>query len=302
MANITSSEVANSVATLVAAEALGYLKANTIAARLVNRDYDNEVATHGKVVSIQKRGALTVNDKAANTGVTLQNPSTTKVDVTLNKHKEVSFLLEDIARILARPELLQGYMNDGMAKLAEQLDSDIFALQSGFSQTIDGTSSFNDATFISARTKLNKAKVPTAGRFAILSPDAEALVLAFAEIKNRDYTGDAAEQAVKDGFVGRYRGFQVYMSQLVAFAAGTPNVDKNLFGHRDAIVLVTRPLPSAPGGMGVTQRTMAEDGVGIRITMSYSPNHLGYQVTLDMLYGVAELRDDHGVVVSTNQP
>ena len=48
-------------------------------------------------------GALTVNDKAANTAVTLQTPDDSAVSVTLNKHKEVSFLIEDIARAFARP-------------------------------------------------------------------------------------------------------------------------------------------------------------------------------------------------------
>jgi hypothetical protein len=302
--NITSTETANAIATLVAARALGYLKATTVAARLVNRDYENEVATHGKTVDIPIRGALTVNDKAENTAVTLQNPSTTKVSVTLDKHKEVSFLLEDVGRILARPALLQGYMDDGMAKLAEQLDADILALASSFTgaQLVDATSTFDDSTFIAVRTKMNKAKVPTSGRWAILSPDAEAAFLQFSEVKSRDYTGDQAEQAVRQGFAGQYRGFNVVMSQQVPVLAGTPNKDRNLFLHRDAITLVTRPLPVAPDGLGVTQRVMSEDGVGIRITMSYSPDHLGYQVTLDMLYGVAKLRGDHAVQVQTAQP
>ena len=67
MANITTSEVGDSLATIIAAEALGRLRSNTILSRLVARDWDNEVATHGQTVKIPFRGSLSVNDKSANT-------------------------------------------------------------------------------------------------------------------------------------------------------------------------------------------------------------------------------------------
>jgi len=51
--------------------------------------------------------------------------------------------------------------------------------------------------------------------------------------------------------------------------------------------------------MGVVQRVADEDSMGLRVTLSYNPDHLGVQATIDVLYGVAELRDNHGVVVST---
>src|SRR5581483_12206591 len=98
MANITTAEVNDSIATIIAAEALGRLRSNTVLSRLVARDWDNEVAVHGETVQIPFRGSLTVNDKSANTNYTLQTPADTKVSVTLNKHKEVSFLIEDMAR------------------------------------------------------------------------------------------------------------------------------------------------------------------------------------------------------------
>lgn len=88
MANITQAEV-TTLATMVAAQALGKLKSNTVLAGIINRNYDNEVASAGKIVSIPFRGALSVNDKAANTAYTLQNPSDSSVNVTLSKHKEV---------------------------------------------------------------------------------------------------------------------------------------------------------------------------------------------------------------------
>jgi hypothetical protein len=57
-----------------------------------------------------------------------------------------SFIIEDVARLQARPDYLTGYIEDGIAKLAEKIDGDIAALYSGLSQTIDATAGLSEAT------------------------------------------------------------------------------------------------------------------------------------------------------------
>lgn len=298
MANITQAKVANGIPTIVAAEALGYLKANTVLAQLVNRDYSSEVATYGNIVDIPFTGALSVNDKAADTAVTLQTPADSKVSVTLNKHKEVSFLIEDIATALARPDYLSAYVADAMAVVAEQIDTDIAALYSGFSQTIDATTGLGEDDFRNARRLLTSAKAPLRNRVAVLHEDAEYELLGIEKFVNQDYKLQGAPEALIGSYVGKFLGFDVFTDQNIPVATA---VAKNLFFHKDAIVLATRPLPAAPAGSGVQQAVMGEDGIGLRATMSYSADNLGVQMTIDVLYGVAELRDNHGVVVSTTE-
>lgn len=297
MANITTTQLNDSIPVIVAAEALGYLKANTVLARLVARDWDNEVARYGQVIDIPFTGALSVNDKAANTVVTLQAPADTKVTATLNKHKEVSFLIEDIAKFFARPDVQSQYVEDAMAVVAEQIDADIAALYSGLSQSIDATVGLGETNFREARRLLNSAKAPLGNRSAVLHEDAEYEFLGIERAVNRDYA-ESLGQAAAVAFVGRFMGFDVFLDQKIVATGGQA---KNLFFHRNALALVTRPLATAPEGMGVVQRVMNEDGVGLRVTMSYNPDHLGVQITIDVLYGVAELRDSHGVVVSTTE-
>lgn len=299
MANITTTEVGDSLATIIAAEALGRLRSNTIISRLVARDWDNEVATYGQVVKIPVRGALSVNDKAANTVYTLQTPDDSAISVTLNKHKEVSFVIEDLAAALARPDFLMGYIDDGIVALAEQIDGDLAALYSGFSQSVDASSTagpLDSTDFIEARRLLSVAKASFAGRVAVLHPTAAAELLTDTKFTNRDYRGPAEESALVNGFLGNYAGFTVYEDQNVK----TATTNKNLFFQKNAMVLVTRPLPAPQGGTGVITKTMDEDGVGIRVMISYQHTLGGHMVTLDCLYGVAELRDNHGVVVLTD--
>ena len=299
MANITTSEVGDSLATIVAAEALGRLRSNSILSRLVARDWDNEVATYGQTVKIPFRGSLSVNDKTANTVYTLQTPDDSAVSVTLNKHKEVSFLIEDIAKALARPDFLMGYIDDAVIGLAEQIDGDIAALYSGLSQSIDASGvagPLDSSNFIEARRLLAVAKAPTTDRVAVLHPTAAAELLADAKFTNRDYRGPEEESALKTGFLGQYAGFTCYEDQNVKVAT----TQKNLFMHKNAFVLVTRPLPSPQSGTGVIVKTMDEGGVGLRVMISYQHTLGGHMVTVDTLYGVAELRDNHGVVVLTD--
>lgn len=300
MANITTTQLNDSIATLIAAEVLGYLQANTVLARLVARDTDFVPAEKGQTIQIPVAGSLAANDKAQGAAVTLQQPADSNVQVTLNKHKEVSFLLEDYAAALARPAWFEIYMQQGVDTIVEQIEGDIAALYSGLSQSIDATGASGPlalADFTEARRLLNAAKAPLTNRFAVLHEDAEKEFFGIEEAINDSYR-DSLGGAMAESYTGRFAGFRTFMSQKIAIAAGEC---KNLFLHKNALILAMRALPLAPQGAGVIQKVMQEDGVMIRVTVSYNPDYLGVQVTVDVLYGVAELRDSHGVVVRTTE-
>lgn len=282
------------IPTIVAAEALGYLKNNTVLARLVARDWDNEVAQKGQTIKIGYPGSLSANDKSAETAITLQNPAASEYTVTLNKHKEVSFVMDDLGRFLASPDWFSIYMETAMAVLAEQVDADIAALYSGFSQTIDASAGLSEANFRLAQKYLNTAKAPQRQRYAVLHEDAAYEATGIERIINRDYAETLGSLAAET-MVGKFAGFEIFMDQSIK----TSTTQKNMFFHRNAMVLATRPLAVAPAGMGVMQTMMNEDGIGLRVTLSYDHDYLGAKCTVDVLYGVAELRDNHGVVVST---
>lgn len=298
MANITQTALDDSIPTIVAAEALGYLKGNTVMARLVSRNWDSDIATYGSAVKIPFLGSLSVNDKSADTVVTLQAPTDTGVTVTLDKHKEVSFIIEDIGKALARPDVMSGYIRDALAVVAEQVDVDLTALYSGYSQSIDATAGLSELTFRESRRLLNTAKAPLGDRHAVLHEDAEYALLGIEKFVNADYKLQGASEAQLNAFSGRFMGFNTYMDQKITIASVQA---KNMFFHRDSLVLASRPLPSAPAGSGALQRVMSEDGFGLRVTISYNASHLGVQVTVDVLYGVKELRDPFGIAVSTSE-
>jgi hypothetical protein len=149
--------------------------------------------------------------------------------------------------------------------------------------------------FRNARRLLNSAKAPQSQRYAVLHEDADFELLGIEKVVNRDYAETLGSMAA-DNMVGRFMGFEIFMDQKIAVNS---TQCKNLFFHRNAIVMASRPLPPAPANAGVQQTVMSEDGIGIRVTIGYDKDLLGTQFTIDCLYGVAEMRDNHGITVST---
>ena len=287
---------ANVIPIIIAAHTLGALKSNMALLGLVNKNYRNEVAAKGDTVDIGVRGTLSVNDKADNTDVTMQAPTTTKLSVQLDKYKEVTYGIEDIARMQASNDAILEYANDAAIILLEQMESDIAALYSGFSQTIDDTTGLGEDDFREARRQFNSAKVPTRGRWAVLHEDAEYEALAIEKLINKDYK-ESLGNIMGANYIGDFAGFSIFMDQNIKVAS---SVCKNLFGHRDAIALISRPM-RVTKSPNVVQVVMQEDGISLRVTQWYDPNGKAEVMSIDTLYGVAELRDNHAIVVSTTE-
>ncbi len=100
-----------------------------------------------------------------------------------------------------------------------------------------------------------------------------------------------------DGVVGKIKDFYVFRSQFVAKTGSGPATTQNLAFSKDAIGLVTRRLPQPIAGTGAIAEYAELGNFGVRVTMSYAPNTLAQQFTVDVLYGCAVLRNNFGVQV-----
>jgi hypothetical protein len=298
MANITRTSAGSFIPQIWANTALEILRNRVVLAKLVTRDSDIAAFQVGDTLNIPYPGAFTANDKSANTAVTLQTPTATTTSVVLNKHKEASFLIEDAARATANQDIIQRYMEAAIVPIAEQIETDLLALYSGFSNSV-GTSGtdITAATIRAARKKLNDTKAPIDNRALVVSTKDEISILGDSTLQS--FFAFAQAQTVKDGSIGHLYGFDVYVSQLVPVVTGSPNSTKNLAFNPGAIILAMRGLPDAPAGTGA-QTSVVQDpvsGLSLRVTMAYNASNLGVQVTVDVLYGVAKLRDEKAVVV-----
>lgn len=295
MANVTVTSATQFIPEIWANMALTALRNRIVLANLVTRDSDIAAFTEGDILHIPVPGTFVANNKVANTNVTLQVPTDSNIDVTLNKHKEVSFLVEDPVRAQQNQDVMGRYVRNAIIPLAEAIESDLFALYSGLSQSVGtAATALTPATIRAARKKLNDANVDTANRSLIVKDDTDLL----GDTTLATYFSNTNPGAIREGSLGRLYGFDVFQSNMVPVVAGPPISVKNLALTPDAFILALRGLPQneAPG---VDQRNYQDPDSNLvfRMTTSYNPSALGVQVTFDTLYGVAELRDVSGVVV-----
>src|SRR5580704_4045759 len=128
MAAITSSNVANAIVKLVAADALPVLVGNLVMGNLVNRDYEPVLAHAGDTVNVPIPPVLVANNIAEGGTVTPQNPNLGNAQIVLNTHAEATFQIPDVTKVLAVPDLLKLYLQPAVVALAESIESNLLSL------------------------------------------------------------------------------------------------------------------------------------------------------------------------------
>ena len=303
MGVITSANVANAIVKLVAADALPALMGNLVMGNLVNRDYEATLAQAGDTVNVPIPPALTANNIAEGSAVTLQNPSLGNAQIVLNTHAEASFQIPDVTKVLAVPDLLKLYMQPAVVALAERIESDLLALYPFFTaNTAVGTggSPITEATVDAAETALFAAKVPpSSSKYLVVDSGTYSTLRQIPRFSEFNTAGEAGLRAIIDGAVGKMKDFYIFRSQFVTKTGTSPVTTHNVAFARDAIGLVVRRLPQPLPGTGAIAEYAELGNFGMRVTMSYQPNTLAQQFTVDVLYGAGVLRNNFAVQVNS---
>src|SRR6266513_6336839 len=163
MAAITSSNVANAIVKLVAADALPVLVGNLVMGNLVNRDYEPVLAQAGDTVNVPIPPTMVANNIAEGNTVQLQSPSLGNAQIVLNTHAEATFQIPDVTKVLAVPDLLNLYMHPAVVAIAQKIETDLLGLYASFTtNTAVGTAgtAITEAVVDSAETALFNSKVP----------------------------------------------------------------------------------------------------------------------------------------------
>ena len=301
MPAITSQNLALAILKLVAARALPALQNNMVMANLVNRDFEANLASAGDTVNIPLPATMVANNIAEGASVTTQNPSPGNAQLVLNYHTEASFQIPDVAACLTGMDsgnfsMLDIYMNPAIIAIAESVETQLmnqYLLLTANTPVGTGNTVITEGVIDDAEQALFAAKVPTSERkFLVLSGDTYGDVRQISRFTENAKNGDGS--AVATGQVGRLKDFDVYRSQLVAKPSTTTF---NMAFAKDAFGLVTRRLPRPMPGTGAIAEYAEHNGIGMRILMSYAPNTLAQQFTVDILYGVGVIRPQFGVQV-----
>jgi hypothetical protein len=303
MGAITSANVANAIVKLVAADALPALMGNLVMGNLVNRDYEATLARAGDTVNVPIPPTMVATNIAQGDPVTLQNPNLGNAQIVLSTHVEATFQIPDVTKILAVPDLLKLYMQPAVVAIAENIETSLLSLYPSFtSNTAVGTggTAITEPVVDSAETALFAAKVPaSSAKYLVVSPTAYSALRQIDRFSEFNTAGEAGLRALIDGAVGKMKDFYIFRSQFVATTGSSPVTTHNLAFARDAIGLVVRRLPQPLPGTGAIAEYAELGNFGMRVTMSYQPNTLAQQFTVDVLYGCGLLRNSFGVQVNS---
>lgn len=267
-------------------ETLRQQEAALVVAPLVKR-YDSLVKGRGDTVHIPEVSNLVANDKVANTDVTLQSITESERTIAIDKWKEASFLVEDIVKVQSNYDLMSEYTSKAGYAIARSVDTDILALYTGFTNPAVGTygSDIDDDALVAAIQALDEANAPLEDRAIILHPKQKAALMKLDKFVKADFLGQYANPTpVKRGPNNRYLwgeiyGTPVYYTTQVPVTAGTPSETHNICFHKEALALALQLAPRTQG--------------------TYWQRSLGWLVTVDTIYGVNNLRLDHGVEIKS---
>lgn len=265
-------------------EVLMFVKSNLVLLPLI-KHYDADVKSSGQTLEIPNVSTISANLKAQNTVVTLNYNTETKTTITLNKHYESSFLVEDLVKIQSAYDLRSDYTQAAAYAISEKIDGDLAASMTtawkAASQAYGayGTA-LNDNLILTVNRYLSENKAPRSDRAIVIHPKGEAEMLAIDKFVRYDALGVGGDDnSISNGKVGRIYGAQVFMSQNLVYLDTATDEYNHLFFHKEAWAIAMQMQP----------RTQAQ----------YKQEHLGWLVTVDVLYGHGALRSNFGFVLKS---
>lgn len=199
---------------------LAHLDKAHVVANLVNRNYEGEIRQYGDTVKISQIGDITVNDYVENTDINdPEELSVTQKVLTIDKQKYFNFQIDDVDAAQNRTSLMDAAMQRAAYALADATEKIILtAIDTDATNkllpaaALDETNVYKE--IVKMKVAMDKANVPSQGRWLVVSPDTHALLLQDQRFVATG--GTMAEETLRNGFIGRILGFDVYLSNNIS--------------------------------------------------------------------------------------
>ncbi|MER6601187.1 P22 coat protein - protein 5 domain protein [Streptomyces parvus] len=195
--------------------------------QLVNTNYQGEITSQGQSVHITTIGDPTIFDYDAGDTLNYEDVETAGTDLVIDQGKAFAFKLDDVDKAQALVSPMAQMAQNAAYGLRDKADAYVASLYTGVAaaNTLGSTgapintySSPTDAynkVLVPLRTKLNRANVPSEGRYLVGSPEFIGSLLSDDRFIRADASGTT--EGLRNGFVGRAAGFDILESN------NTPN-------------------------------------------------------------------------------
>ena len=222
--------IKNFIPTIWSTKILQHMRDNLVYGGLVNRDYEGEITRRGSSVEVSMPGEVTIKDMPSRTyGDTKaireidapEGMEVQKVTLLIDQEKYFNFGVDDVDKVQMNLDLMNSYTESasyGFQSTIEKYVAGTMAKEAKLGlgsdeQPVALTSENIYKELIKMKVGLDKANVPPVGRFVVLPPEAEGLLL---EDNKFVYVGtSSSEDSLKNGKVFRACGFDIAISNNV---------------------------------------------------------------------------------------
>lgn len=222
--------IKNFIPTIWSTKILQHMRDNLVYAGLVNRDYEGEITRRGSSVEVSMPGEVTIKDMPSRTyggakaireidapeGMEVQ-----KVTLLIDQEKYFNFGVDDVDKVQMNLDLMNSYTESASYGFQSTIEKHVAEIMAKEAKLVLGSDEHPVALtseniykqLIKMKVGLDKANVPPVGRFVVLPPEAEGLLL---EDNKFVYVGtSSSEDSLKNGKVFRACGFDIAISNNV---------------------------------------------------------------------------------------
>jgi hypothetical protein len=224
-AGYTLGDLDNFIPEMWANESLKILEENMVMGNLVHRDFNSEIASFGETVHTRRPAEFSAVRKVPNEAVTDQDTTSVGVDVVLNQHIHVSFVIYDEDQTKAFKDLVNVYMEPAMMANARMLDQSLCGRAASFlsnqAGALGGASSSTISNYmLDCRKKMNDNKAYPTGRNLVMASASETAAQKADIFKLESQIGDGS-MPIRRAYLGRLHGFETYLDINTPTAQGT---------------------------------------------------------------------------------
>lgn len=163
-------------------ESLAILEENMIAGGMVNRDFEDQLASYGQIVNTRKPAELTAEPYEKGDAITVQDASATNLQVKLDTMLDTSFKVFDVEQTYSFKNLVEIFMEPAMLAQGRMLDRKIFGKASQFlGNGVGALGGLSKTTasdlLVDTMKKFNLQKAPDSGRNVVWTASSHAHLL-----------------------------------------------------------------------------------------------------------------------------
>jgi hypothetical protein len=246
-------------------------------------DWSADVADGGNIVYVPNITEMTAQTKSAATEVVLQDNTDSKITLTINTHKHVAFMIEDVvaSKFKSSYRAQDLYAQNAGYTTAGALEDALLLLIQGFAQVVGSSAAaLADSNIRAAIAYLDAANVPQEDRAFFLHPN-----VVWNQLMGIDRYTLVQNVAGANNPVLKGQTHTLYGIPVIT----TSRLEVHL-GHRDGGLAHKSAIAFAcanPSGMSGPNH--------VRLQTDYILQHLGTLVVADVIFGVIENRDTSGV-------